>query len=240
MEMMRNFIFGILLWAFTSASFCQTSDSCFYVQVDLANRWVWRGVSYSEAPVIQPMFGFTNTKWNALIFGSYPFERRAYSEIDFTVEYLVMPQLKIGLTDYFAINDSLGAKHAFFNFDRKTSSHMLDIYALASPFKNIPLSLLASFWFWGADRNAETLEQNFSTYLELKYEQTIKSVKASAFIGGSPFAGFYSNGPAVVNMGIGITKPLFGETRHAVPAKIEFVLNPYLQNVYVNAIISIK
>ena len=56
--------------------YAQKADSCFYVQVDLANRWIWRGLSYSETPVIQPSFGFSNNKLNLLFWGSYAFERR--------------------------------------------------------------------------------------------------------------------------------------------------------------------
>lgn len=218
----------------------QIADSCYFIQFDLANRWIWRGVSYSETPVIQPSLGYTKDKLKLLIWGSYPFERRAYSEIDFTVEYQLTKKLKIGLTDFFAINDSIGARYKFFNLKRKTTSHMLDVYAIFTPSEKIPLSLLYSFWFWGADRKEITKEQNLSSYFEVKYEKRYTSFDASAFAGMTLGDGFYASRPAVVNVGIGLAKPITFGKSVSIPAKVEFILNPETQNVYLNAIITIK
>lgn len=55
----------------------QKADSCFYVQVDLVNRWIWRGQTYSEAPVIHPSPGYETEKWNFLVWGSYSFEPKS-------------------------------------------------------------------------------------------------------------------------------------------------------------------
>jgi len=218
----------------------EKADSCFYFQVDLANRWIWRGVNYSESPVIQPSIGYTNNKLNVMIWASYPFERRAYSEVDFTAEYQILTKLKIGITDYFAINDSVGAKHNFFNLERKTTMHMLDAYAIYNPAKKIPVSLLYSLWFWGADRNQLTFEQNFSSYIEAKYEKSFVKCKTSAFVGMTLGQGFYASRAALVNLGVGISKLIPVSNCLTLPAKVEFILNPETQNVYINAIISIR
>ncbi len=218
----------------------EKADSCFYLQVDLANRWIWRGVNYSESPVIQPSLGYTKKNLNVLIWASYPFERRAYSEVDFTVEYQFFPKLKLGITDFFAINDSVGAKHKFFAIERKTTMHMLDAYVIYSPSEKIPVSLLYSLWFWGADRNPITLEQNYSSYIEAKYEKSYGKVKTTAFAGMTLGKGFYASRAALVNLGIGISKSIEVSKGLTLPVKVEFILNPETQNVYINAIISIR
>jgi hypothetical protein len=215
-------------------------DSCFYAQVDLANRWIWRGVSYSESPVIQPTIGWKNRKLSASVFGSYAFEPKSYSEVDFTIEFQLMKKLKLGLTDYFGFTDSLGAKHNFFNLNRKTTMHMLDLYGIYYPSRRVPLSILYSFWFWGADREPHTLKQNFSSYSEVKYEKAYGQYKASVFAGITLGKGFYASHPAIVNLGVGLSKSLSINKSFSIPTKIEFILNPEEQNVYVNAIISIK
>ena len=220
--------------------YAQKADSCFYVQVDLANRWIWRGLSYSETPVIQPSFGFSNNKLNLIFWGSYAFERRSYSEVDFTVEYQFTKKLKLGITDYFAINDSAGARFKFFNLERKTTSHMLDAYAVFKPSEKIPISLLYSLWIWGADRKAITLSQNMSSYAEIKYEKSYKELTTSAFAGMTIGEGSYASHAAIVNLGVGISKPITIGKSVSIPAKIEFILNPETQNVYINAIITIK
>lgn len=237
---MRRFIvLAILGFLFTGAN-ANSADSCLYVQVDLANRWIWRGVSYSEAPVIQPTLGYATDKLDVYIFGSYAFERRAYSEVDFTVEYQLTKKLTLGFTDYFGINDSIGSKHDFFNMNRETTMHMFDVYGILTPSRKVPLSLLYSLWVWGADRKETTLEQNFSSYLEAKYEKQYGQVTACAFAGMTLGKGFYASRPAVVNLGIGLSKAIPVCNSFSIPVKLEFVLNPEMQNVYVNAIISIR
>ncbi len=184
--------------------------------------------------------GWAHGKMNVYIFGSYAFERRSYGELDFTFEYQFSNKLKLGVTDYFGINDSIGAKHDFFNLNRKTTMHMLDVYAIYMPSKKIPVSLLYLLWFWGADRKLVTLEQNFSSYFEAKYEKAYGLFKASAFAGMTIGEGFYASRAAVVNLGVGLSKSISISNSFSIPAKVEFILNPEIQNVYINAIISIK
>lgn len=237
---MKKVIVVWCLFLLATGTFGQSLDSCFYLQVDLANRWVWRGVSYSEAPLLQPSLGFTNEKWNFLIWGSYPFERRAYSEIDFTVEYQLTKQIKLGVTDFFGINDSIGAKHDFFNFRRKTTMHMLDAYFVVAPLKKIPLSVITSLWFWGADRKAITLDQNFSSYMEVKYEKEFNLYKAGVFAGMTFGDGFYAHKAAVVNTGVSLSKNMSVGNAFSIPIRMEFVVNPELGNTYINAIVTLK
>lgn len=217
----------------------EKADSCFYVQADLANRWIWRGAAYSEAPVIQPSLGYTSGNINLTIWGSYPIERRAYSEIDFMFEYRVSSGFSVGFVDYFAINDSVGAKHDFFNMKRETTCHMLDIYGICQPVEKIPVSFLCSLWFWGADRDS-TGKQYMSSYVEAKYEKHVGRATASLFAGMTFGEGFYASRPAVVNIGVGVSKPLTLGKLASIPAKMEFVLNPYTQNAYFNAIFTIR
>lgn len=228
-------ILFIISWTTVKA---EKADSCFYVQLDLANRWIWRGASYSESPVIQPSIGYATNKLNLTIWGSYPFEPNGYMEIDFIAEYQLFDFLKIGFTDYFAITDS--PSQGFFDFNRKTTMHMFDIYTVVSPFKKVPVSFILSNWFWGADRDAETLKQNFSTYLEVRYDRKIGNYTASAFTGTTFFEGFYASKAAVVNMGVGLQNKINITRNFSIPAKIEFVLNPHTENIFINAIISIK
>jgi hypothetical protein len=217
----------------------ENADTCFYVQADLATRWVWRGVAYSEAPVIQPSLGYSSGKLDLTIWGSYPIERRAYSEIDFMFEYRFTPRFSLGFVDYFAINDSVGAKHDFFNMKQETTWHMLDIYGVCQPLEKVPVSLLYSLWFWGADRDPDG-KQNMSSYVEAKYQKQVGRATASLFAGMTLGEGFYASRAAIVNMGVGLSSPITLGGLASIPVKMEFVLNPYLQNAYINAIFTIK
>lgn len=237
---MRVYHILILLTVCLFPALGQKTDSLLHVQMDFANRWVWRGVSYSEVPVMFPAFGYKSEKINATILGAYPFERRAYSEINFIFEYQLHPAVKLGFTDYFAINDSLGAKHRFFDMKRETTMHMFDFYFNLTPFKSTPVSLTYSIWVWGADRDEVTLEQRFSQYIEARYDKAVGSYTASAFAGFTPAKGFYAPRAAFVNLGIGLMRSYKIGEQLSMPLKFEFVLNPELQNTYLNAVLTIK
>lgn len=233
-------IFSSLLIVFTFNSWAEKADSCLYVQVDLANRWIWRAAAFSETPVIQPSIGYQGKKLSASIWGSYAFESRAYSEIDFTIEYQLFTKFRLGLIDYFTTSDVTGAEHKFFNFDEGTSSHMLELYGYHQPFSKTPVTLLYSVWFWGPDMDKVTKKQNYSTYFEAKYTKSFKKTNAYAFAGLTPWKGFYSSGPAFVNLGVGLSKSITLGGNVSIPAKIEFILNPDAQKAFINAIISIR
>lgn len=238
--MNRTLFTLLLVLLFSAVSMAEKADSCFYVQVDLANRWIWRATPYSDSPVIQPSLGYANKKLSASVWGSYAFESRAYSEIDFTFEYQLCRTFRLCLIDYFTTSDVSGAEHRFFNFNEAESSHMLDLYAYHKPFSKAPITFLYSVWIWGPDQDKFTQKQNYSTYFEAKYSKTYKRFEAYTFAGMTPWKGFYASKAAIVNVGVGLNKSLALGGKVSIPAKIEFVLNPYSQNAYINAIISIK
>jgi len=231
----------VFFWLlFSSVLLAEKADSCLYVQVDLANRWIWRATPYSESPVIQPSIGYANQKLSTSIWGSYAFESKSYSEIDFNFEYQLTKKFRLGLIDYFTTQDVTGSDHKFFNFSKETSSHLFDLYANYKPFRNTPISFLCSDWFWGQDRDKITKKQFYSTYFEAKYTKAYKNVEAYSFAGMTPWKGFYASKAALVNVGFGLAKSLTFGGRVSVPAKIEFILNPYTQKTYINAVVCIR
>lgn len=235
---MKKTLFIILLIISWTSVLAEKADSCFYLQVDMANRWIWRGVSYSGSPVIQPSIGYNANKLHLAIWGSYPFQPKEYKEIDFIAEYQLLKSLKIGFTDYFAVSDSVS--HGFFDFNRRFTNHLFDIYTVINPFKKVPVSFMLSNWFWGADRDRETLKQNFSTYFEARYDKEVGNYTASAFTGMTFGKGFYASNAAIVNMGLGLSRDINVTNQFSIPAKIEFILNPNTKSIFINAIISIK
>jgi hypothetical protein len=220
--------------------FGQMSDSSFFLQFDAAPRWIWRGVAYSESPVLQPSFGYTGSKFTAFVWSSYNINKNEYHELDFAAEYKPIEQVKIGFTDYFGIQDSMKNKQRFFNFENKTTSHTLDLYTSIQPFKHIPLNFYWSTWFYGCDRDSKSHKQFYSSYLETRYEKDFKSFRLHSFVGGTPYKSFYYHKAGIVNVGLGITKQYALTHKLSMPFKIEFILNPSTENVYVNAVIGLR
>lgn len=218
----------------------QSADSVLFAKLDIAPRWIWRGVVYSNSPTFQPSLGFDNNKFSAYIWSSYSFNAHEYSEIDFVIEYKLLPVLKFGFTDYFGIADSVKTEQNLSNFNHASTSHLLDLYFEYMPLKRIPIYLTWSTWFWGADKDGDTGKQNYSSYAEIKYVKPIGQTLLFTFIGATPWRGFYAKQAAVVNFGFGVMRSFRLTNRITLPVKTEFVINPYKASAYLNAVVSLK
>lgn len=77
------------------------------------------------------------------------------------------------------------------------------------------------------DKNEETGNPCYSTYLEFKYPFTIWCIDAEPFAGLTPFKGFYADKFAVINTGISFTKEFEVSVRLSIPFTFTYTYNPY-------------
>ena len=70
------------------------------IGADLNSRYLWRGLEYSTAPVIQPSISFTSGNLELGAWGSYSFIGSDGSELDFYASYTLGPVV-LTFTDYF-------------------------------------------------------------------------------------------------------------------------------------------
>lgn len=237
--MIKHFMFLTILLSAVGAN-AQRPDTCLFMQIDLAPRWIWRGVSYSESPVIQPSIGYTGQRFTAVIWGSASFAQGEYYELDFIAEYMLTPKIKLSFTDYFAVYDSTKNDQHFFDFNANTTRHMFDASLTISPFNKLPISLLWSTWFWGADKNPTIGKQNYSSYAELSWQKNFNPFSLRCFAGATTGEGFYASKAAFVNTGMSVSKTIELTSHLTLPLKVEFVLNPHTGNTYVNCVISLR
>lgn len=54
------FLFIVLSCISKSSLLAQSTDSVLFAKLDIAPRWTWRGVVFSNSPVFQPSLGFDN------------------------------------------------------------------------------------------------------------------------------------------------------------------------------------
>jgi hypothetical protein len=238
--LMRRYLYFFIFSLLGTSAYTQSKDSSLFVQFDLASRWVWRGVSYSETPVIQSPLGYQGPRLNVLVWGSYALGKREYCEFDFIAEYNFSSQFRLGFTDYFGFMDTLNTSQEFSNLEGKTTRHVADLYTLIKPIRGIPISFMWSTWFWGGDRDRSTGKQNYSSYAELRYEKKLGSILVCPFLGGTPWKGFYAPEAALVNAGLGFSRVFALKSGITVPVKVEFILNPSKNNIFMNAMISLR
>ncbi len=215
------------------------ADSAFTYRIDFANRWIWRGMNYSETPVIQPTFAYRLNKLKFTVWGSYGFGREKYEEIDFIADYDLFKGFNIGLIDYFGFRDTINVREHFLDLSPRTTGHLLDgqlTYALPG---RIPLTFLWSTWFWGADKDESKEENNYSSYFEVSYHKELNSYNYGLLLGLTPWKGYYNKGFGVVNIGAKAGTEFQITDRMNIPTEMALYLNPQTQNIYLVIMITL-
>lgn len=206
------------------------NDSIWFLKAnaDISSRYVWRGSDYFNSPCIHPDLQINfDEKFGIGIWGATSFTNQPIQEIDLYL-FANYKRLNFYLFDYFYMN-TLNNNH-YFDFYYKTTGHTLSFDVSYTISEKYPLTILASYNFWGND----TLK---STYLEANYE--IKEKKLQIFIGGTLNNGWYSSKAGICNTGIQLIKEIEISPSFKIPLKIQCIVNPIRENIYFVASISI-
>ena len=215
------------------------SISPFKISADLVSSYVWRGslATTSPTPNLQPTISYTKGNFEIGVWGSTDFTG-TYKEID-TYIALTMSKLKLTVSDY---NWNFN-KAAYFDYTNNKTAHIIEASASYPGSESFPISISWNTMLYGFDKkpNGETVEQAYSSYVELGYTKGSTSV----FFGFSPWESYYSayrKGFEVVNMGASITKELKITDQFSLPVKSSFIINPsggYTQSDYVHLVFGI-
>jgi hypothetical protein len=213
-------------------------DKVFLLSADFANRWTWRGVNYSNVPVIQPTLGFQKDGWKVYNWSSYSTSIQRMQEVDWDI-YYTHKSFTFGFIDYFNMTDSLGAEHKYFNFNGRTTMHVFDATIIYNGPASFPIKLTASKWFYGNDRDKNG-NNYYSTYLEVGFNIVIGDYTFKPLVGGTTGRGFYGNRAGVVNVAAGLAKSIKITDNFSLPLETTFAVNPQKQNVYVTVVATLK
>ena len=159
----------------------------FTIQGDFVSSYVWRGIYQGGAASFQPTLGFgiggfSLTAWGSTDFdGTSSSDGEAAKEIDLTAAYTFGDS---GLTLSVASLWWAGqGSNKYFNFKSHETAHHFEAgLAYTLPLEKFPLSIAWYTMFAGADKN-EKGKQNYSSYVELNYPFSIKSVDLNATCG---------------------------------------------------------
>ncbi len=224
-----------------SPSRAQKNDSIspFKISADLVSSYVWRGLlaTTSPTPNLQPTISYTKGNFEIGVWGSTDFTG-TYKEIDSYLS-LTVNKLKFVVNDY---NWNFN-KAAYFDYSNSKTAHIFEASACYLGSKSFPINISWNTMFYGFDKkqNNETVEQAYSTYVELGYTKG----STSFFFGFSPWESYYSayrKGFEVVNIGTSITKELKITDQFSLPVKSSFIINPsggYTRSDYVHLVFGI-
>lgn len=224
----------LVIWLLSSLYQTQAQDKInFDIGGDLVNRFIWRGMNLNTSASIQPYIEISGGAFTLGTWSSYTFSQETYQEVDVYLDYSYK-NLSITLNDYFAPIDSLFTTNAYFNWDKRSTTHALEAILTLSEIGNLPFTFTGGIFIYGCDQN-EKGENYYSTYLELNYDFELSRNTVSTFVGMTPFEGLYAANLAIVNMGITVSRDIKITEHLSLPIYGSFILNPYTENVYMVA-----
>lgn len=212
--------------------------------VNLKSNHLWRGLVITDKPMVGVLTSlklnksgsFTTGFWGGMAF-SNDNDGTHYKEINYFVQY-AENGFSIGLWDLF---NTRGAKKPdIWDYDKKTSKHLLDLRTSYYFGKEFPMTLEADVLLFGSadgdyDNNSD-FKQRYSTYVQVAYPFIKDSkVNLDAFLG----AGFSLNGDThlygdgkqnfdIVNIGLTASKTI-NIGNYKLPVSATTLWNPSLK-----------
>lgn len=201
--------------------------------VELTTKYLWRGQEYGEAPTFFPTLNFSTGGLSIYATGAYTFDN-SWREADLGISY-TGGDFTIGIVDYF-YPSVVGANDRYFNYKKKETGHLIEGCLTYAP-SSLPISVLASTFFYGADKK-ENGNQAWSTYVELDYHYDFSETDIlSVAVGASMNKSLYNNfetGFSVVNVAVKYEKELYAAKKFTIPASVQYVVNPQKEKNFIS------
>lgn len=221
--------FALLLGFYGSPSLFAQTDSLSAIStsasVDLMSRYIWRGQEYGQAPSIQPTMSATWKDFTLGAWGAYKLTGAGMQETDLYLSKTI-GHFTFSIWDYWSFCDTTSTD--FFDYDQKTTAHLLEAQVLVSGGEKLPFNLLGSYLFYGADASK-------SMYFELQYMFSAGSTDLQFFSGFQAKGEYYGHNATFVNLGCTMIKTIDLTDRWSLPVSLSFIVNPSQKNAYLVA-----
>jgi hypothetical protein len=214
------------------------------LSIDIASRYVFRGLDFGAGPAIQPGMAYSvGEKVNFEIgaWGSYTLGINSFAEIDMYAALSAGP-MTFTFTDYGYPVDGVGDGGYFTYGFKKGTSHIYELAASFGGVDKFPVSIMVGQSLGGAIDNTGDGKRNWdNTYVELGYSP-FEGIDIFLGMGG----GFYLVNSAgkdrkfnVVNVGLSAgTEMKLGKAK--LPIGGSLIFNPDQRNVYFVATIGLS
>lgn len=195
-------------------------------KLDLHSSHLWRGFKNGNTFSIQPTI---SVEKNGLILGAWAAYagNDSYFEVDIFTEY-TYKSITFSLYDYYCPKST--QMNGFLEFRKFHTRHTLDAMINWNP-ENLPFKLLVSTFVLGDDISPNDGRQAYSTYIESALTWKLKRFSGDILVGFTPFAGYYSSKPAIVNLSTVITYKL-KVNRFELPINSKISYNPVLKSFW--------
>lgn len=220
---MPRLLISIFLLTISFYSYSQFSFS--EAEIIVQSRHVWRGDKLGTAPAIEPSVTFSGGRLRFNAWASVT-TNNSYSEVDLIPSYQ-FKLFSVTLLDYY--NPIPGEDNYYLNFQDSLNRHSVELTIDNYTIEKQRLKWMIGTFLFG-DKNEETGNPYFSTYLELKYPFTMCKIEIAPFCGLTPFKGFYADRFAVINTGISMSKSFKISSKLSLPINASYIFNPNQNN----------
>ncbi len=196
----------------------------FSLGADIKKGYYWRGLDLEHRGSVQPYLEATLHNFTLGAWSAFRITGEGSDEIDLYISRDIGP-VTITLFDYWSYRKD--APSSYFDFNRQTTSHLLECQVTLTGGEKIPLNLLASWLAYGSDSSG-------SIYLELQYVQPLFGGEALIYAGYQAKGIYYAEKPAFVSTGVQITYPLTFLKINNIDIFADFMGNPYNRKLFFN------
>lgn len=226
------------LWSLSAQQMKSAPISPWSIDLELASRYIWRGLEYGDAATFFPKIAYTHGNLQVYALGSTGIDG-SYKEANLGLKYR-LSRFTFALVDSYSPTH-WGKKDTYLDLKPQSTRHALDMRVLYEP-ESLPLSFFGSCFFYGNDR-LEDGRQAYSTYFELSYYKSFSPEQhLSLSLGATPFKSFYTDyrsGAAWVNLTLQYRVD-FKLGSLALPMSVSYTLNPQREKSYVYLSITLR
>lgn len=197
----------------------------FDIGVDFASRYVWRGLEFSDSPVIQPYAEFASGNFTLGAWASYETGGQVVGqEFDLYASYAI-GNFSIGFTDYAFPVDI--ASDGYFEI----KNHIGEATLSFNGSEGLPISLMVGVNVYNDDEN--------SVYAELGVPFKIGETEVSAFLGAGNEIYTTDGEFTVTNFGLSASKELKVTDKLSIDLTASTIFNPDTDDAYLVFLFSI-
>lgn len=214
----------------------QETNGCasnFHLSLSGQSKYMWRGIEYGTSPVLFPTISFANNGLFLYAMGGYA-TNGSHQEVDLGISY-TLSEFTVAVNDYY-YPTAVGEDDQYFNLKGKETGHWVEGTVQYAP-SQLPISLLLSTYFAGADKKPDSDKQAWSSYAEIGghydfLDNNVLSLAVGAALNKS-FYNDYAHGFSVCNIELKYSHG-FSFNKISVPVSVSYIVNPYREKSYVS------
>lgn len=184
--------------------------------VDVASRYIWRGIDFGQALSFQPGFSYASGSFEVGAWGAYSNTGGGANELDLYASYSIAlgesSSLSIGVTDYYYPS----APGSFLTFDND-GDHVIE-----------PFVSYSGAFTLSAYMNVMNDPDN-TVYLNAAFPFTVDDVEMTFSLGVVPqeSAWYGTSGAAIQDIGISASREIKITESFSLPVFSSYIVNPH-------------